>query len=144
MSDAAFSMLDLFCEEVRSYTVHLNEGLLRLESAPAEPQALELLMRAAHSIKGAARIVGVEPGVRLAHALEDAFVAAQQGKIHLAAGDIDVCLRAADVLGSLADVREETLPQWTVDHEAAVGDLATLLSALAQGRLRRAPSSTTT
>ena len=36
-------------------------------------------MRAAHSLKGAARIVGLTVGVRVAHAMEDCFVAAQQG-----------------------------------------------------------------
>jgi len=34
-------------------------------------------MRAAHSLKGAARIVDLADGVRVAHAMEDCFVAAQ-------------------------------------------------------------------
>ena len=36
-------------------------------------------MRAAHSLKGAARIVGLDAGVGVAHAMEDCFVAAQTG-----------------------------------------------------------------
>ena len=32
-------------------------------------------MRAAHSLKGAARIVGLDAAVRVAHAMEDCFVA---------------------------------------------------------------------
>ena len=41
-------------------------------------------MRAAHSIKGACRIVSIDLGVRLSHVMEDALVAAQRGKIRLA------------------------------------------------------------
>src|SRR5262249_60360416 len=107
MSDAAnFSMMDLFGEEVRTHSASLNAGLLELEGDPGNAQRVEPLMRAAHSIKGAARIVGIEPAVRLAHALEDAMVSAQHGKIRPRAADIDLCLRAADVLAGLAEVAE--------------------------------------
>src|SRR6516225_10129123 len=99
MSDAAsFSMMDLFREEVRAHTASLNAGLLELEGDPGNSQRIEPLMRAAHSIKGAARIVGIEPAVRLAHALEDAMVAAQHGRVRPGAADIDLCLRAVDTL----------------------------------------------
>ena len=37
-------------------------------------------MRAAHSLKGAARIVGLDAAVRVAHAMEDCLVAAQKGR----------------------------------------------------------------
>ena len=40
-------------------------------------------MRAAHSLKGAARMVGLDVGVRVAHAIEDCFVAAQEGRLKL-------------------------------------------------------------
>ena len=55
-------------------------------------------MRAAHSVKGAARIVGVEAAVTVAHALEDCFVAAQKGEVTLASGAVDVLLRGVDAL----------------------------------------------
>ena len=41
----------------------------------------EMLMRAAHSFKGAARIVNLQSAVRVAHAMEDCFALAQQGKL---------------------------------------------------------------
>ena len=89
MSDGdAFSMMDLFREEVRAHAATLNQGLVDLENDPANPQRIEPLMRAAHSIKGAARIVNIEPAVHLAHALEDAFVAAQEGRIRITPADI--------------------------------------------------------
>src|SRR4051812_48390509 len=68
------SMLDLFREEVEIHLPVLNEGLLALEKEPNQPKRLEALMRAAHSIKGAARIVGVEAAGQLAHVMEDCLV----------------------------------------------------------------------
>jgi anti-anti-sigma factor len=59
-------------------------------------------MRAAHSIKGAARIVGVGAGVAVAHALEDCLVAAQKGEVALTPAGIDVLLRGVDLLTQVA------------------------------------------
>ena len=73
-----FSMLDLFRQEVEGHSATLTEGLLSLEQGAATAESLESLMRAAHSIKGAARIVQLDPAVTVAHAMEDCFVAAQE------------------------------------------------------------------
>ena len=74
-----FSMMDLFRVEAETQIAVLNEGLLALENG-AEASQAESLMRAAHSLKGAARIVNLDLAVRLAHAMEDAFVAVQEGR----------------------------------------------------------------
>ena len=80
---SSFSMLDLFKAEAETQKTVLNAGLLELEKG-ATPAQLESLMRAAHSLKGAARIVGLDAAVRVAHAMEDAFVAAQKSPVPLA------------------------------------------------------------
>ena len=67
----ALSMLELFQLEVESQTSILTRGLLGLEREVDTKRHLAELMRAAHSLKGAARIVGRKPAVRIAHALED-------------------------------------------------------------------------
>ena len=83
------SMFELFREEVKAHADTLAAGLIAAETNATDPAQLESLMRAAHSIKGAARIVGIDTAVRLAHVMEDALVAAQEGKIRLGASDID-------------------------------------------------------
>ena len=71
-------MLDLFRLESETQTAILSAQLLELENDPRSEQKLETLMRAAHSMKGAARMVGVETVVNLSHKMEDCFVAAQR------------------------------------------------------------------
>jgi two-component system sensor histidine kinase and response regulator WspE len=66
------SMLDLFRVEAETQAQVLTAGLLALERDPALADQLEACMRAAHSLKGAARIVGLNVGVRLAHAMKTA------------------------------------------------------------------------
>jgi two-component system sensor histidine kinase and response regulator WspE len=92
------SLLELFRAELEVHLPALNEGLLALERDARDPKRLEALMRAAHSIKGAAKIVGVEAAVRVAHVLEDRFVAAQQGQLTLTSDAVDVLLRGVDAL----------------------------------------------
>ena len=105
MSDKATldpALLDLFRAEMDTHLPALSEGLLALEKDPNQPKRLEALMRAAHSIKGAARIVGVGPAVPIAHALEDCFVAAQKGAIALTSNAVDVLLKGVDALHRVA------------------------------------------
>lgn len=126
-------ILDLFREEVRSHTDALAAGLLELEADPTSPQRIEPLMRAAHSLKGAARIAGVDPAVRLAHAMEDALVAAQHGRIQLTPSDIDALLKGTDLLAGLAAVGPNTLAEWAERSGPAVGSLEPLFRAMAGG-----------
>jgi two-component system sensor histidine kinase and response regulator WspE len=96
------AMLDLFRAEVDTHVPVLSEGLLVLEKDPSQTKPLEGLMRAAHSIKGAARIIGLTPAVQLSHVLEDCMVAAQAKRIALGGDAIDVLLRGVDMLGRIA------------------------------------------
>jgi len=104
------SMLDLFRAEVDSQSKVLTEGLLALERDPVAADQLEGCMRAAHSLKGAARIVGLDAGVRVTHAMEDCFVAAQQRRIGLRQAHIDVLLRGVDLLHRIARTAREGAP----------------------------------
>lgn len=96
------TLLDLFRMETETQAQVLGDGLLVLERTPTDASRLEACMRAAHSLKGAARIVGVEAGVSLAHVLEDAFVAAQRGALVLDVVVIDRLLQGVDLLMRLA------------------------------------------
>ena len=90
-------------------------------------------MRAAHSLKGAARIVGVTAGVSLAHALEDCFVAAQRGEITLHRMHIDLVLRGVDLIKRIAETSEEKLGDWVRGQLREVESyLSELALALAQ------------
>ncbi len=100
------SMLELFSVEVEVQAGILTSGLLKLEQDPGQSVHLEELMRAAHSIKGAARMVDVDAAVRVAHVMEDCFVAAQQGELSLAEEHIDVLLKGVDMLSLIASAGE--------------------------------------
>ncbi|MBN3870084.1 hybrid sensor histidine kinase/response regulator [Nostoc sp. JL33] len=97
------SLLDLFNMEVKAQVVVLNDCLLALETKPDPQKELAALMRAAHCIKGAARIVQIESAVNVAHVMEDCFVAAQEGKVILTADRIDVLLQGVDMLLHIAE-----------------------------------------
>ena len=92
------SMQELFHMEAQAQTEVLTAGLLALEREPSDPAALEACMRAAHSLKGAARIVGLDAAVQLAHHMEDLLVAAQEGRLPLRSEHIDALLRGSDML----------------------------------------------
>src|SRR5688572_11044703 len=106
------SMIVLFRIDAEGQAEVLTTGLLALERDPKAADQLEACMRAAHSLKGAARIVGLTAGVRVAHALEDCFVAAQSGRIGLKQHDIDRLLRAVDLLVLIAKTPESDTEQW--------------------------------
>src|ERR1700730_18686893 len=114
------SMLDLFRMEVDSESQALTAGLLALERDPKAADQLERCMRAAHSLKGAARIVGLSAGVNITHAMEDCFVAAQQGRIALQQGHIDELLRGVDLLQQIARTGEKDMDRWETQRLAEV------------------------
>jgi two-component system sensor histidine kinase and response regulator WspE len=107
-----FSMLDLFRMEADSQTQILTDGLLAMERLKNDAGAVESMMRAAHSIKGAASIVGLEVVVQLAHGMEDAFIAAQHGKLALTPNRVDVLLAGVDLILQLSRLQDAGVDAW--------------------------------
>lgn len=122
MRDA--SLLELFSLEAEAQTQVLSAGLLALERDPTQADQLESCMRAAHSLKGAARIVGVDAGVSVAHVMEDCLVSAQEGRLYLRPEHIDALLQGTDLLMRIATPNNAPGP---VDIEAYVALMARLL-----------------
>ena len=131
MSDfGGLDLFDLFRAEVETHGAALNAGLLALEAAPGDASPVAALMRAAHSIKGAARVVGLDVVVSLAHAMEDALVRIQKGLEACSPARVQQLLQGTDLLTSLQAVREPDMPQWNLEHAAAINSLVTALAAI--------------
>src|SRR5580704_1564596 len=126
------SMLELFRMEVETQSTVLTEGLLGLESDVDSTPHLEELMRAAHSLKGAARIVGRQAAVRVAHAMEDCFVAAQQKKRTISRALIDTLLAGVDLLNRIAEVSDDLLESWEADQQSQIEAFLASLSSPAE------------
>lgn len=96
------SMEELFRAEAETQCAVLTGDLLALEKSENPAPLLENLMRAAHSLKGAARIVGLDKAVSVAHAMEDRFVEAQKTNAVPGAAMMDVMLKGVDLLRQIA------------------------------------------
>src|ERR1700733_8550876 len=110
------SMLELFRMEVETQSTVLTDGLLELEHEVDPTHRLRELMRAAHSLKGAARIVGRKAAVRIAHAMEDCFVAAQKQKSTPTEELTNTLLAGIDLINRIAQVSDEALEGWEADR----------------------------
>ncbi|MFL6710425.1 MAG: hybrid sensor histidine kinase/response regulator [Massilia sp.] len=137
-----FSMLDLFRLETEGQARVLTDGLLAIEggAAAASGATVESLMRAAHSIKGAAAIVGLDVVVQLAHGMEDAFVDAQHGRLQLTQARVDVLLGAVDLIVQVSIQTEESVAAWLGQNAARIGAVMTALAGL--GELQDAAATT--
>ena len=130
---SGFSMMDLFRAEVETHAAALEEGLVVVEANPADVSVLEPLMRAAHSLKGAARIVGLDGAVGLAHAMEDLFVAAQGGELVLGGRAVDALLAGTDLLRKVGDVKDGEADAFFAEHKAEFDQVIASLEEVRKG-----------
>jgi two-component system, chemotaxis family, sensor histidine kinase and response regulator WspE len=122
------SMSDLFRMEVETQSAILNECLLALERNAGASDKLQDMMRAAHSLKGAARIVGRDAAVQVAHSMEDCIVAVQNHNLILTDCQVDAMLAGVDLLGRIAQVPDARLESWTAEHQTEVDAFIASLS----------------
>jgi chemotaxis protein histidine kinase CheA len=123
------ALLELFRSEMDTHIPVLSQGLLALEKGQAGDQDVAAMMRAAHSIKGAARIIGIEAAVRVAHTMEDCFTAAKEARTPLAGAAVDILLQGVDALQRIC--APEPDPELT---DAWLATLQERLEAVKNGR----------
>ena len=92
-----------FFEESREGLDAMESGLLSLESGAgtADPETINVIFRAAHSIKGGAATFGFSSVTDLTHLLETLLDEARAGRRVLGADAIGALLVSVDVLRAL-------------------------------------------
>ena len=83
---------NLFLEEATEHLAEISRALLELEKDPSRSEAIDLVFRMAHSIKGMAGSLDYASITELAHALEDRMDA------YRAAGRVDAQRSACPLL----------------------------------------------
>ena len=130
------SMLELFQVEADTQIAVLIGGLLELERVPNARPQLEVLMRAAHSFKGAARIVNQDRAVAVAHAMEDCFVAAQEGRIRLRQDEIDILFQGIDLLLHISRRSGPEMTRWESENAGRIQEFLAALDKVTRAETR--------
>jgi two-component system chemotaxis sensor kinase CheA len=91
----------MFVEEAKGHLERIASGLLALESTPDDKAAIDGIFREAHTMKGAAGMVGMMRVSRLAHRLEDLLVELRDGTRRSTPELTDAMLRVVDGIGTL-------------------------------------------
>lgn len=127
------TLLEIFRIEVATCVAALSNGLIVLDTGTPSPAVWADLMRTAHSLKGAARIVNLNALAQLAHALEDCLVLAQAGNLTLTSSDIDLLLKATDTVKECTALICDGVPNGHMQAEAKATAISARLSQLTSG-----------
>jgi two-component system chemotaxis sensor kinase CheA len=94
-------MADLFMAEALDHLGTIEAALLALDERPGDVTLLNDIFRPFHTIKGNAGALGVTSVQEVAHRVENLLDLARSGRRTMVPADVDVVLRAVDVLTSM-------------------------------------------
>jgi two-component system chemotaxis sensor kinase CheA len=89
-----------FRVEARELLGTLGQGLLELEKGPPSPALIPRLLRVAHTLKGAARVVRLTEVAEMAHAVEDALAPWRESTQPAEPRQVDTVLKLVDSIGA--------------------------------------------
>lgn len=117
----------LFAEEAAEQLELLDTALVQLEGEP-DPDLVQQIFRAAHTLKGSSATIGHKRMASLTHVMETVLDQVRQGKKRPTSEMVDSLLAGLDALRVLAD-EVQTRVESGVDIEPLVADLNTVLNA---------------
>ena len=104
--NVAPEVLEFFVPEVEEHLQSVTESLLSLEANP-NPEDINKLFRAMHTIKGSAAQVGFHRLSAIAHRAEDLIARLRDGELKPSANIVDLCLESVDLL------KKQLYRQWS-------------------------------
>jgi two-component system chemotaxis sensor kinase CheA len=93
-------LMRLFCSEALELLQEIEQGVLVLETSPAEADTLATVFRAFHTVKGNAAVMKLVVLQRLTHELESLLDAARRGARPLDRDAIEIVLAGADAVAA--------------------------------------------
>ncbi|MCP8896781.1 chemotaxis protein CheA [Shinella daejeonensis] len=122
---------EIFFQECEEQLAELEGGLLRLNDGDRDPETVNAVFRAVHSIKGGAGAFGLDDLVSFAHVFETTLECVRSNRLEPSPDVLKVMLKSADVLADLTNAARDG---GSVDAErsrALIGEL----EALARGEV---------
>jgi two-component system chemotaxis sensor kinase CheA len=99
--DPLAAIRETFFQECEEQLSELESGLLAMEGGDTDPETINAVFRAVHSIKGGAGAFQLEALIRFAHVFETALDEMRSGRLAATNDVLKTMLRAADVLADL-------------------------------------------
>ncbi len=121
---------EIFFQECEEQLAELESGLLSMNDGDRDPETVNAVFRAVHSIKGGAGAFGLDDLVAFAHVFETTLDCVRSGKLDPDHDVMKVMLKSADVLADLTAAAQEG---GTVE-ESRTSVLVKDLDALAKGK----------
>lgn len=127
-------ILNIFRGETEEIIQKLNNNLLQLENSPNNKDLIVYLFRDAHSLKGAARMIGFNNIQRLAHKAEDVLGLAKENKIVINREISDALYKAMDLLSDLIQESVKLKKEYYTDDIQKIIDYIDELTEKYQGQ----------
>ena len=100
--------IETFVRESEENIVDLNNSLLSLEDDPTNDEAIDLIFRTAHTLKGNFSAMGFQQTGDLAHAMEDLLDEIRHDQVDVSAEVMDLLFEAVDgIEQSLRQIEED-------------------------------------
>jgi len=97
----------VFFQECEEHLAEIEAGLSALQGGDRDPETINAVFRAVHSVKGGAGIFELEALVQFSHRFETALAEVRAGRLEPDPEILRVLLRAADVLADLVEAGRE-------------------------------------
>ncbi|WP_395697542.1 chemotaxis protein CheA [Methylocella sp.] len=131
--DAMAAIRETFFQECEEQLAELEAGLGAMLDGGADPETVNAVFRAVHSIKGGAGAFGLAALVRFAHRFETTLDHLRAGRLPAAPEPLRLMLRAADALADLVGAARDGTSLDPDRFEALVAELAALDPAVQEG-----------
>jgi two-component system chemotaxis sensor kinase CheA len=97
-------ILSVFSVEAKEQLDAMEAGLMQLEQGDRDPETINAVFRAAHTIKGGAGVVEIESVEKFTHVLENVLDRLRNGEIDVSGDMISALLAGCDHIGALLGV----------------------------------------
>src|SRR5512146_2248791 len=94
--------LDIFIKEAEEHLTSLQKGLLLLEKGAGDAALIHELLRNAHTLKGSARMLGIDGISAIAHRMEDLLKDIEEGRKPVGSASVDLLLQGTDAISRMA------------------------------------------
>lgn len=131
-ADTDMVLLSEFISESREYLQASEQALLQLEDEPGDPEAINTIFRAFHTIKGTSGFLGLDDVNHFAHHAESLLSAVRDQKVMFSRTNADLALQATDMLNLLLDSVGMASPGGIIDTPVNLCDLQRSIEAASE------------